>query len=141
MKLVVHTRPLLPRLPCARRAKDRYGIADGLHPTDRLHVTAPCEGYDAGTILPVLGYNLYLDAQGDTYAVHAYVPGYGTTAAGRQALRFPSPMQQEVLFQELPAFLTELDLTDHADSLALERLHEAVVIPMYPTEEHRRLAA
>lgn len=141
MKLATTSAPLVPRLSCARRPRERYDLTVGFHATDRLHVLRACQGFDAGTILPVLGYCLYLDGRGDTYAVHAYVPGYGTTAAGREAERFPAVHQQEVLFTPLPPFITEIDVTEWADCLALERLHEAVVIPMYPSEQHRRLAA
>jgi hypothetical protein len=141
MKLVFSSAPIVPRLVCVRRSRDRFDITTGFHATDRLHVVRPCQGFDAGTILPVLGYCLWLDERGDTYAVHVYVSGYGTTAAGREAERFPAMHQQEVLFVALPPFITELDVTECADCLALERLHEAVIIPMYPDEVHRRLAS
>jgi hypothetical protein len=141
MKLVITPAPLVPRLCCIRRANGKFDLSDGFHPTDRLHVTRACEGFDAGTILPVLGYCRCYDDEGITYVVRAYVPGCGTTVAGREAVRFPTAHQQEEIFVALPPFITELDVTELADHLAMERLHEAVVIPMYPSEGHMRISA
>ncbi|MBG8556187.1 hypothetical protein [Hymenobacter guriensis] len=141
MKVVSFSAPLVPRLSCARRTHGKFDILSGFHPTDRLHITSPIEGFDAGTILPVLGFCLCFDAEGNTYAVRAYVSGYGITAAGREAVRFPTAFQQEEIFADLPQFITELDMTECADAVCLERLHEAVIIPMYPSAEHMRKAA
>jgi hypothetical protein len=140
MKLVVTPAPLVPRLSCIRRPNGKFDLSEGFHPTDLLHVTRACEGFEAGTILPVLGWCRSYDAEGLTYAVRAYVPGFGTTVAGRESQRFPTAFQQEELFVALPPYFTEIDITDNADCLAMERLHEAVIIPMYPTEGHMRLS-
>ena len=141
--------PLVPTLPAHDdpTGRDRHLITD-LQEGDLLHFLADVFGqdpdkplYKKGSIVPVFGYCRCDDLNGAPYQVRAYLPGFGTTWAAREARRFPTALQEEVLFT-LPLMLTELDLTDHAEALALERHCGAKIIPLYPTPAHvlRRMA-
>jgi hypothetical protein len=126
--------PLVPNLPCAMKARVKHNISSGFQNGDLLHLGKEAAGYPAGTVLPVLGYCLCQDVNYDAYAVRAYVPGHGTTWSGREAQRFPTAIQEEKLFDAIPMLFTEIDITDCADALTLQRIHEAVVIPMYQSQ-------
>ena len=140
MVLSISPAPLVPTIPNVACKRTRHSITD-LMDGDLLHVRADILGADGktllrkGTIVPVLGFVRCDDLQGLPYVVRAYVPGFGTTLACRDARMFPTALQQEMLFS-FPETITELDLTDHADALALERHVGAKVIPMYPTPAH-----
>lgn len=127
---------LLPFLKGALNPKEPYNLNDGFRSSDLLHVLAPGLPWPAGTVLPVLGQCLCRDAQGHAWRLLAYVPACPqecTTYPGRQAARFREEGQVECWFAGIPmGYFTELDITDYADALALERLREAVIIPMYP---------
>ena len=127
---------LLPCLKGALNPKEPYSLTDGFRASDLLHVLAAGLPWPAGTVLPLLGQCLCRDAQGHTWRLLAYVPAAPqecTTYHGRQARRFPEEGQLERWFAGIPmGYFTELDITDNADDLALERLTEAVIIPMYP---------
>ena len=129
---------LLPPLPSALKGEKPIPLTEGLLEGDLLHFKAPIAGRPQGTVLPVLGYCLCLDAQGQPYALRAYVPlcpEYATTYAGREAVRFPEPNQRERWLGGIQLYFSELDLTDHAHELALERRREGLVIAMYPERE------
>jgi hypothetical protein len=137
-------KPLLPLLASALKGEKPILLTEGLLPGDLLHLKATVAGRPKGTVLPVLGYCLYFDAQGQPYALRAYVPlcpEGATTYAGREAARFPEPGQQERWLGGVQMYFTELDLTDHAHELALERRREGLVIAMYPERLQGRLAA
>lgn len=137
-------KPLLPLLASALKGEKPILLTEGLLPGDLLHLKAEVAGRPKGTVLPVLGYCLCLDAQGQPYALRAYVPlcpAQATTYAGREAARFPEPGQQERWLGSVQLFFTELDLTDHAHELALERRREGLLIQMYPERQQHRLAA
>lgn len=140
MVLSIAPAPLVPTIPNIACKRTRHTITD-LMDGDLLHVLADIPGPDGltlfkkGTIVPVLGFCRCDDLTGLPYVVRAYVPGFGTSLACRDARMFPTALQQEVLFS-YPETITELDLTDHADALALERHVGAKVIPMYPTLAH-----
>lgn len=136
-------KPLLPALPSAVPGEKPIALADGFEPGDLLHLQAELVGRPAGTVLPVLGYCLCLDGQGQPYALRAYLPlspAFATTYGGREAVRFPEPGQQERWFNGVQMFFTELDITDHAHELLLERRREALVVQMYPERQLRRAA-
>jgi len=135
---------LLPLLLSALKGEKPIPLLDGLREGDLLHLLSHLLGWPKGTVLPVLGYCLCFDAQGQPYALRVYLPlssVQGTTYAGREAARFPEPRQQERWFGGIQMRFTELDLTDHAHELALERRREALVIQMYPERQQHRLAA
>lgn len=135
---------LLPAVASALKGEKPISLAEGLQEGDLLHLKAPLLGRPKGTVLPVLGYCLCFDAQQQPYALRAYVPlcpAQGTTYAGREAARFPEPGQRERWLGGVQMRFTELDLTDHAHELALERRREGLVIQMYPERQQHRLAA
>ncbi|MGI4871361.1 MAG: hypothetical protein ACRYFX_09300 [Janthinobacterium lividum] len=132
-------KPLLPFLKGALTPKVPYSVEDGFRTGDLLHLLAEVAGRPAGTVLPVLGQCRCPDAHGRAWRLLAYVPASPTdctTYAGRQASRFPEAGQVERWFAGVQMRFTEIDITDWADSLALERQTEAIVIQMYPT--HRQ---
>lgn len=136
-------KPLLPALPSAVRGEKPIAVTDGFKLGDLLHLLSMLMGWPKGTVLPILGYCLCVDGQGQPYALRAYVPlspQQGTTYAGREAARFPEPGQQERWFEGVHMRFTELDITDHAHELLLERRREALVIQMYPERQQRRAA-
>lgn len=137
-------KPLLPPLTSAVKGEKPIPLTEGFQPGDLLHLLAEVVGRPAGTVLPVLGYCLCFDGQGQAYALRAYVPlspAFATTYAGREAARFPEPGQQERWLGGVQMYFTELDLTDHAHELRLERRREALVIQMYPERQQLRRAA
>jgi hypothetical protein len=137
-------KPLLPPLPSALKGEKPIPLTEGLLEGDLLHFKAPVAGRPKGTVLPVLGYCLCVDAQGQPYALRAYVPlcpEFATTYAGREAARFPEPNQRERWLGSIQLYFSEIDLTDHAHELALERRREGLVIAMYPERQQLRRAA
>jgi hypothetical protein len=135
---------LLPALASALKGEKPILLTEGLLEGDLLHCKAPVAGRPKGTVLPVLGYCLCVDAQGQPYALRAYVPlcpEYATTYAGREAARFPEPNQRERWLGSIQLYFSEIDLTDHAHELALERRREGLVIAMYPERHQLRRAA
>ncbi|MVN78943.1 hypothetical protein GO988_21650 [Hymenobacter sp. HMF4947] len=137
-------KPLLPPLASALKGEKPLSLTDGFREGDLLHLKAEVAGRPKGTVLPVLGYCLCFDAQGQPYALRAYVPicpAYATTYAGREAARFPEPGQRERWLGGVQMRFTEIDLTDHAHELAVERRREALVVQMYPDRQQDRLAA
>jgi hypothetical protein len=138
-------KPLLPALPSAVRGEKPIALFDGgFLPGDLVHVKADLSGWPANTVLPVLGQNACYDAQGHIWRLVAYLPlsrAFATTYAGRDAARFPEPGQRESWFSGVQMYFTELDITDHAHELALERRREAMVIQLYPERQQRRRAA
>ncbi|NML67641.1 hypothetical protein HHL22_20765 [Hymenobacter sp. RP-2-7] len=139
---------LLPPLRGALNPKESHNLQDGFKEADLLHLLQPLAGRPAGTVLPVLGQLACFDARGQLWRLLAYVPASPsecTTYAGRQARRFPEAGQVERWFAGIPlGYFTEIDLTDSAECLALERQTEAIVVPMYPANQqaqHLRKAA
>jgi hypothetical protein len=133
-------KPLLPPLASALKGEKPLSLFDGFREGDLLHLKAEVAGRPKGTVLPVLGYCLCIDAQGQPYALRAYVP-LCPEYAGREAARFPEPNQRERWLGGIQLYFSELDLTDHAHELALERRREGLVIAMYPERQQGRLAA
>jgi hypothetical protein len=137
-------KPLLPLLVSALKGEKPVSLTQGLLPGDLVHLLGTLLGWPKGTILQALGYCLCFDAQGHPYALRIYVPlspAHGTTYAAREAARFPEPGQQECWFAGVQMRFTEIDLTDHAHELALERRREGLVIQMYPERQQHRLVA
>jgi len=125
---------LVPTLPDLFNRRRKHIITD-LEPGDQLHLTAPVLGFAKGSRLPAYGYCRHIDAQGQTYAVTAYVRGgsQGVAYHDREAHRYPTPGQREQWFGSVLLHLTEIDLTDYADCLRLERLSERV-LPLLPSD-------
>jgi hypothetical protein len=123
---------LIPLLRGPKKRRPELSVAQGFTDGDLLHLTGPVLGYEAGTVLPVLAFCIDEELDGTPYCVRAYVPGKGTTYAGCQAARFRTALQKEQWFGGIrPLYFTEVDVTDHADMLRLERVSEAIIIPMY----------
>jgi hypothetical protein len=132
----------IPPLRSALAPKEFFTL-DSFRDGDLIHLLAEVARRPAGTVLPVLGQNACYDAQGNLWRLLAYVPASPeecTTYAGRQASRFPEAGQLERWFGGVHMRFTEIDITDSAESLALERCTEAVVIPMYPANQLGRPA-
>jgi hypothetical protein len=138
---------LLPDLRSALSPKVSYSLLEGFQAGDLLHLLNEAVCRPAGTVLPLLGQCLCRDAQGRAWRLLAYVPASPldcTTYMGRQANRFREEGQTETWFGGVHMLFSEIDITDYAESLALERHTEAVVIQMYPANRqasHLRKAA
>lgn len=127
--------PLVPTLADLFNKRVRHAITD-LQPGDSLHATAPLLGFPRGRKIDVYGYCTQYDAQGQAYAVTAYVRpfeiGQHTVAyTEREAGRYPTGNQREQWFGSVLMYLTEIDLTEYADCLRLERLSKRVM-PLLP---------
>lgn len=125
------TATLVPTLTDAVNKRVKHS-ATTLQPGDQLHLTAPILGFPKGISRAIHGYCLHLDEQGRAYAVTAYVQpldmGKHTIPyTEREARRYPTPNQREQWFGSVLMYLTEIDLTDYADCLRLERLSERVL--------------
>jgi hypothetical protein len=138
--------PLVPTLADATNKRLRHA-ATTLQPGDQLHLTAPILGFPKGCVRAIYGYCVHSDAQGHAYAVTAYVRPFDLGAcvvafAERDARRYPTTNQQECWFGEVLMYLTEIDLTDYADCLRLERLSERVtpLLPAAITINYRQAA-
>lgn len=122
-------------------------LATDLQPGDQLHLTAPILGLPKGSVQAIYGYCVHTDAQGQAYAVTAYVRPTSLGAAvvaftERDARRYPTENQQERWFGEYLMYLTEIDLTDYADCLRLERLSVRItpLLPAATTIDYRQAA-
>ncbi len=127
--------PLVPTLADVVNKRLRHPATD-LQAGDQLHFTAPVLGFPRGTSRAIYGYCVYTDDQGQAYAVRAYVRptnlgDFVVAFTERDARRYPTANQQERWFGEYLMYLTEIDLTDYADCLRLERLSERVT-PLLP---------
>jgi hypothetical protein len=117
---------LLPALPDALapgKRKPLHSVATGFGPATKLHLVHALAGHDAGTALDVIGQCLCRDANGEAWRLLAYVAPSAsefTSYADRQAARFPEAGQMECWFGSVYLFFTEIDITDHAESLLLE---------------------
>lgn len=134
---------LIPPLRSALEPQHTFSLADGFVDGDLLHLLAEVAHRPAGTVLPVLGQCACYDATGQLWRLLAYVPASPldcTTYAGRQASRFPEAGQLERWFAGVQMRFTEIDITDSAEALAVERHQEAIVIQMYPTTRTARPA-
>ena len=120
---------LIPLLQAAFAAKrsPRLAVSDGFSEGDTLHLLALVAGHPAGSVLPVLGYCRCADAAGEVYALLAYVKPSATACtayAQRDAAQFAAPQQTERWLGSIHLFFAEVDITDHAEELALERRAE-----------------
>lgn len=126
---------LVPTLADLFNKRVRHAITD-LRAGDSLHTTAPMLGFPRGRKVDVYGYCTQYDTDGRPYAVTAYVRpfalGQHTVAYGqREASRYPAHHQTEQWFGSVLMYLTEIDLTEYADCLRLERLSERLT-PLLP---------
>jgi hypothetical protein len=134
---------VVPPLRSALGQKQEYDLATGFKDGDLLHLLTELQHHPASTVLPVLGQCCCYDAAGNLWRLLAYVPASPldcTTYAGRQARRFPEAGQVERWFGGIHMVFTEVDITDSAEALAVERCTEAIVIQMYPRESHKAAA-
>jgi hypothetical protein len=127
--------PLVPTLADLFNKRVRHAIT-ALQAGDSLHLTAPVHGFARGRKLGIYGYCVQYDTQGQPYAVVAYVrpdelSRYAVAYAEREAGRYPTDSQREQWFSSVLMYLVEIDLTDYADCLRLERLSERVT-PLLP---------
>ena len=134
---------LVPTLADVVNKRVRHNAAD-LQGGDQLHFTAPVLGFKRGSVQPIFGYCVYTDEQGQVYAVTAYVRGgeHAVPYTEREARRYPAANQREQWFGSVLMYLTEVDLTDYADCLRLERLSERVtpLLPAATTVSYREAA-
>ena len=119
--------------------------ATDLQPGDSLHLTAPILGFPKGRKVAIYGYCVQFDTQGFAYSAVAYVRPDGLSEhavaySEREAGRYPTDAQRELWFGSVLMYLTEIDLTDYADCLRLERLSERIT-PLLPAALNYRLAA
>lgn len=132
----------LPALRSALLPNHSYSLTDGFVDGDLLHLLAEVARRPAGTVLPILGQCQCFDAQGKPWRLLAYVPASPldcTTYAGRQASRFPEVGQVERWFAGVQMRFTEIDITDYADELAIERHQEGIVVQMWPKRSRAML--
>lgn len=140
-------KPLVPSLRDATDKRKEHAVTT-LQGGDQLHLTAKLLGFPKGSVLPVYGYCALYDEQGQPYSVRAYVRPLSTDKPAvcfgeREAVRFRFDTQREQWFGSVLMYLTEIDLTDFADCLRLERLPDALsdlIYPTLPAEELRRAA-
>ena len=137
--------PALANVLASFQSTPDYSVATGFEIADALHLLAAVGGHRPGDVLEVWGYCLSLDDQGQPYALLAYVRPSATHSVcytERQAARFPAAGQQERWLSNVrPLLLTEIDITDHADELALERRPVAAAAPSAPAQPTHQPAA
>ena len=127
--------PLVPTLADLFNKRVRHAITT-LQAGDAIHLTAPVLGFAKGRKLFLCGYCTEYDTQGQPYAVTAYVrpdslDAHAVSYSQRQAGRYPTHNQQEQWFGTVLMYLVEIDLTDYADCLRLERANERL-LPLLP---------
>ena len=132
------TAALVPTLPDIVNRRRKHSVTD-LQPGDQLHTTAPILGFARGRVLPIYGYCVHTDDNGQDYAVRAYVRadearGHAVGFSQRDARLRPTTGQREVWFGSVLMYMVEVDLTDYADCLRLERLSERVLPLLAPAE-------
>lgn len=134
--------PLVPTLPDVANKRMRHPITD-LRGGDQLHLTAKVLGFAKGSVLGIYGYCILRDADGTPYQVRAYVRGgtHCVAYSAREAVRFRFEDQKERWFGSVLLYLTEIDLTDYADCLKLERQPEPLVRLLYPEVEYSYVQA
>lgn len=131
--------PLVPTLADVSVKRLRHSITD-LRGGDQLHLKAPLHGFPKGAVLPIYGFCVCRDAAGNAYEARAYVRGSATAYHNREAVRFPAEHQTEQWFGAFLLYLVEIDLTDHADCLRLERQPAPLVQLLYPEASIRQAA-
>jgi hypothetical protein len=122
-------KPLLPALRSALpdQPGQTFDLSTGFAPADKLHIlNEPIAGHLAGSIVPVLGQSLgHETPTSPPYALVAYVPVSPTVCIAyrdRSAAHFESDQLVERWFNGIQLYFAEIDITDHAENLALERL-------------------
>jgi hypothetical protein len=138
----ITTASLVPTLADIVNKRVRHNATD-LQGGDQLHFTAPVLGFPKGGVAGIYGYCVYTDDQGQPYAVTAYVRGgaHAVAYTEREARRYPTANQREQWFGSVLMYLTEIDLTDYADCLRLERLSERLTPMLAATAINYRQVA
>jgi hypothetical protein len=121
-------KPLIPALRSALPGQRTltFDLSAGFEPTDKLHILhETIAGHLAGSVVPVLGQRLSRETPtSPPYALVAYVPVSPTVCiayAERSAAHFEVDQHIERWFGGVQLYFAEIDITDHAESLALER--------------------
>lgn len=131
------TKPLPCSLPDALRPRAiTHNLAESpLRGGDQLHLTAAVLGLPKGITLPIAGFCATVALDGTTVNVVAYVLPMSATAhsvgfSERDYRRFPCALYREKWFGTPPVCFVEIDLTDYADCVKLERLPERLQAEM-----------
>jgi hypothetical protein len=129
---------LIPTLPDVLTRRRQHAVTD-LQPGDQLHLTAAILGFARGRVLPIYGYCVHTDEQGQPFLVRAYVRadearGHAVPFHQRDARLHPTTGQRERWFGAVLMYMVEIDLTDYADCLRLERLSQRVLPLLVETE-------
>lgn len=138
------TLSLLPTLPDLFNKRVRHPLTT-LQPGDSLHLTAAVCGFPKGRKVSIYGFCVQFDTQGDAIGVTAYVrpdslSEHAVAYSERDAQRYPTANQREQWFGSVLMYLTEIDLTDYADCLRLERLNERVAMALSDTITYAQAA-
>jgi hypothetical protein len=129
---------LLPLLPGYCDKRQQHDITT-LRGGDQLHAKVALLDFPKNAKLPVYGFVVEYDQQGQPCATRAYVRALSAASRHavaldqRTAVRFPRPSQHEQWFGTYLLHLVEIDLAAYADCLQLERQPEAVSMLLAPT--------
>jgi hypothetical protein len=129
-------------LPQPSRAKNP-SLTDGFREGDLLHLKAQVAGRPKGTVLPVLGYCLRRcpGPAPRLTGLRAALPRVRHHLRRPRSRPLPGAKQRERWLGSIQLYFSEIDLTDHAHELVLERRREGLVIAMYPERQQHQLAA
>jgi hypothetical protein len=137
-------KPLIPALRNALPGQQNLIIemSPGFEQTDKLHViNETVAGHLAGSVVPILGQCISRETPtSPPYALVAYVPVSPTVCiayAERSAAHFEADQHIERWFSGVQLYFAEIDITDYAESLALERT-ALVATPSASTEKPTR---
>ena len=127
-------KPLIPALHSALPGQHNvlHDVSSGFQPQyPVLHTLVPIAGHPANLTLNVLGQCLSRETpDSPAYALVAYVSPSATERVAyinRSAARFEVGQHTERWFAGVQLYFTEIDITDHADSLRLEYLIPVVL--------------
>jgi hypothetical protein len=137
-------KPLLPALRSAlpdQSGQPPIDVSAGFAPGTKLHILhETIAGHLAGSVVPVLGQCVSRERPlSPPYALVAYVPVSATVCiayAERSAAHFEVDQHVERWFSGIQLYFAEIDITDHAENLALE---QPLVAPAAPAEKPTRM--
>jgi hypothetical protein len=137
-------KPLIPALPSALPGQRNltFDLSAGFEPGDKLHIISKAiAGHVVGSVVPVLGQCLSRETPTEApYALVAYVPVSPTICTSymeRSAAHFEVDQHIERWFGGVQLYFAEVDVTDHAEGLALERMPAAATAA--PAEKPSRM--
>ncbi len=123
---------LVPNLSDYADKRTKYA-ATSLRGGDQFHLKFPMLGLPKGK-LPIYGYSVYYDANGQPYQVLAYVRG-GENAISylnREFKKRHTGAKKEEWFGGFTMYLTQVCLTENCDLLRIERLSDELYTLLYP---------